>query len=341
MKADFRSDTITKPSPAMLEAMLAAEVGDDVFGDDPTVIKLEHKIAEFFGMEAALFCASGTMANQIAINVHCQPGDEIICHADSHIYLYEGGGIAANTGASVRLLSGDRGRVTAQSVLDAINNPQDIHLATTKLISLENTMNKGGGSCYELSEMTAINDIAQKQGLKMHLDGARLFNAIVAKNQSPKDFGVLFDSISVCLSKGLGCPVGSVLIGSAAFINAARRVRKRLGGGWRQAGYLAAAGLYALEHNIERLSLDHQRAKALAYTLKGLPWVQTVFDTSTNIIIFELIDRISPQAFVDTLKTHGIACVVFGKNHIRFVTHLDISDEMIDYTINTLQTIKL
>jgi threonine aldolase len=263
MMIDFRSDTQTRPSAAMLEAMNQAKVGDDVYGEDPSVNELEARSAEMFGMEAAVFCPSGTMTNQIAIKCHTQPGDEVICDGSSHIYQYEGGGIALNSGASVRLLSGDRGRITATQVAEAIN-PDDVHKANSSLVSLENTSNRGGGSCYELEEISRIREVCDRHGLILHLDGARLFNALVARNQSPKDYGKLFHTISICLSKSLGCPVGSLLLGSTPVIKKARRFRKVFGGGMRQAGYLAAAGLYALENNIERLEQDHQKARQIA-----------------------------------------------------------------------------
>ena len=252
---DYRSDTITKPTPAMLEAMFSAPVGDDVFHEDPTVNRLENMLSEKFGMEAGMFCASGTMSNQIAIKCHTQPGDEIICDKMSHVYLYEGGGIAFNSGCQVKTVEGDRGRIKAEQVLEVIN-PNDIVKASTKLVSLENTANRGGGSCYELEDIKNIKEACLQNNLKLHLDGARLFNALVEKKETPKEYGAIFDSISICLSKGLGAPVGSVLLGSKEFIQKARRVRKVFGGGMRQAGYLAAAGIFALENNVERLAED-------------------------------------------------------------------------------------
>ncbi len=340
MIADFRSDTITKPTPGMLNAMIEAKVGDDVFGDDPTVNELESKLAGLFQMEAAMFCASGTMANQIAIRCHTQPGSEVICHKNSHIYLYEGGGVSLNSLASVRLLDGDRGMITANQVAENINNKNDVHAAITSLVSLENTMNKGGGACYELDEIREINKVCKENDLKFHLDGARLFNALVAKKQSPEDFGKEFDTISVCLSKGLGCPVGSVLLGSKETMNKARRFRKVMGGGWRQAGFLAAAGIYALDNQVERIQDDHDKAKVLAAVLKSLGFVQKVMECETNIVIFELIDSISPQHFVSSLSEKGVACVTFGKKLVRFVTHLDITDSQLDQTIDILKSFK-
>ena len=268
---DVRSDTVTQPTPAMLQAMLQAVVGDDVFGEDETVNELQRKAAELFGKEAALFCPSGTMSNQIAIKTHTQPGDEVICDELAHVYLFEGGGIAANSGASVRLLKGDNGRFTAEQVRDNINRRDDSHFPWTRLVAIENTVNKGGGCCWDLREIERIRSVCQEQNIAMHLDGARLFNALVARDEAPRDYGNLFESISICLSKGLGAPAGSLLLGSRAFIARAHRQRKLLGGGMRQAGYLAAAGLFALEHNVRRLQDDHRKAKVLAAELRTLP----------------------------------------------------------------------
>ena len=266
MITDLRSDTFTKPSPAMLEAMFKAPVGDDVFSEDPSVNQLEAMSAQLFGMEAALFCPSGTMTNQIGIKCHTQPGDEVICDKVSHVYIYEGGGIAFNSGSQVKALDGDRGRITAEQVIESIN-PDDVHKAKTTLVSLENTANRGGGSCYDFSEILRIKEVCLQNKLNLHLDGARLWNALVAKNEDPKQYGEIFDSISICLSKGMGAPVGSLLLGNNDYIKKARRVRKVFGGGMRQAGYIAAAGIYALENNIERLAEDHQHAKQIATAL--------------------------------------------------------------------------
>lgn len=335
---DFRSDTVTKPTPAMQEAMQKAALGDDVFGEDPTINELEAKAATLFEMEAALFCPSGTMTNQIGIKMHTQPGDEVICDFLSHVYQYEGGGIAFNAGASVRLLSGDRGRITAQQVLDGIN-PDDVHKPHSSLVVLENTSNRGGGSCYELAEIEAIKKVCTQNNLKLHLDGARLFNALVYKNQSAKDYGRLFDSISICLSKGLGCPVGSVLIGTKEDIKKARRIRKVFGGGMRQAGMLAAAGIYALDHHIERLAQDHAHAKQIEVVLLSHPLVETVIPVETNIIIFQLKPTITAADMVEKLKEKGILCFATGKQTIRFVIHLDVSEEMVGRTVEILKTI--
>ncbi|XVJ65872.1 MAG: aminotransferase class I/II-fold pyridoxal phosphate-dependent enzyme [Lacibacter sp.] len=336
---DFRSDTVTKPTPAMLEAMQKAALGDDVFGEDPTINELEAKAVALFGMEAALFCTSGTMTNQIGIKMHTQPGDEVICDFLSHVYQYEGGGIAFNAGASVRLLTGDRGRITAQQVLEAIN-PDDVHKPNSSLVVLENTSNRGGGSCYELAEIEAIKKVCTENNLKLHLDGARLFNALVYKNQSAKDYGRLFDSISICLSKGLGCPVGSVLIGTQEDIKKARRIRKVFGGGMRQAGMLAAAGIYALDYHIQRLAQDHAHAKQIEAALLSHPLVETVIPVETNIIIFQLKPTITAADMVEKLKEKGILCFATGKQTIRFVTHLDVSEEMVGRTLEMIKEIK-
>lgn len=333
---DFRSDTVSKPTADMLKAILEAKVGDDVFGEDETVNKLEEKAAEMFGMEAGLFCASGTMTNQVAIKVHTSPGDEVICDELSHVYQYEGGGIAYNSGASVQLLHGNRGRVTASMVEEGINNREDIHKAQSSLVVLENTSNRGGGSCYELADIQSIKQICLENKLKLHLDGARLFNALVAKQQTAKQYGQAFDSISICLSKGLGAPVGSVLLGTKDFIKKARRVRKVFGGGMRQAGFIAAAGLYALENHVERLAADHHHAKLIEQALLTHPNVEAVLPVETNIIIFTMKEGIPASQFVEQLREKGILCFTMGKNQIRFVTHLGISEEMTERTIRVL-----
>ena len=324
---DLRSDTITRPTPAMLAAMMAAPVGDDVFGEDPTVNALEQKAARLFGMEAALFCPSGTMTNQLAIRTHVRPGDEVICDQISHIYLYEGGGIAVNALASVALLAGERGKLTPDLIAPAINNPNDVHRPISRLVSLENTVNKGGGCYYTLPELAAIRQLCDEHGLALHLDGARLFNALVETGDAPEAYGRIFDSISICLSKGLGCPVGSLLLGSGTFIAQARRFRKLMGGGWRQAGFLAAAGIYALDHHVERLKIDHSRARQIGHILAGQPEVAAVLPVDTNIVIIRLIDGITNTDYVAKLKEQGILAVAFGPQLVRFVTHLDLTDE--------------
>jgi threonine aldolase len=328
-KIDLRSDTVTRPTPQMLEAMLSASVGDDVFEDDPTVQLLERKTAEMFGMESALFCASGTMTNQLAIRVHCSPGSEVICDGLSHIYLSEGGGIALNAFSSVRTLNGNNGRITAGQVEESINNANDVHQPVSRMVSLENTMNKGGGSIYDFNEILRIKQVCERNNLILHLDGARLFNALVETAQSPAEYGQAFHSISICLSKGLGCPVGSVLLGTHAFIKQAKRFRKVMGGGWRQAGYLAAAGIYALSNNISRLKEDHRRAKSIGEILAKKEFVENVYPVETNIVIFQLPYNIPATNFVAALAEKGILCVPLGKHAIRFVTHLDFTDEQL------------
>lgn len=334
---DLRSDTVTRPSKGMLEAMWKAEVGDDVFQEDPTVRALEIKCADMFGKEAALFCPSGTMTNQIAIRVHTQPQDEVICDKRSHIYNYEGGGIAYNSLASVRLLDGDRGRITADMVTANIN-VDDIHYPATSLVSLENTVNKGGGSIYDINEVRKIRNVCNEHGLKMHLDGARLFNALIETNDDPAEFGQFFDSISVCLSKGLGAPVGSLLVADHDFINKAKRVRKVLGGGMRQAGYLAAAGIYALDHHIERLKEDHEKAQQIAAIVASLPFVTSVMPVDTNIIIFSVDFSEGVDELLQQLKSKGILAVKFGAKEVRMVTHLNIVDEDIEQFEKTIKS---
>jgi threonine aldolase len=339
MLIDLRSDTVTRPSPAMLEAMMKAEVGDDVFGEDPTVIQLENKIASLFGKEAALYCASGTMTNQIAINVHTRPGDEVICDSTSHIYHYESGGTAANSGVQAKLLQGDRGRLSAKQIEENINADFD-WLTHTVLVSLENTANRAGGSVYPFQQMQQISDLCRKKNIKTHLDGARIFNALTITRDKPENVGALFESVSVCFSKALGAPVGSALTGSKDFIARARRIRKRFGGGMRQAGYLAAACIYALDHNITRLEEDHKRASALGKTLEEMPYVASILPVETNIVIFTLNDRLASDAFVQKLSEQNIKAVAFGTQTIRFVTHLDFTDDMLTEVISALKKIK-
>ncbi len=335
---DFRSDTVTRPTPGMLQAMFAAPVGDDVFNEDPTVNQLEKLSASLFGKEAALFCPSGTMTNQIAIKCHTQPGDEVICDHLSHVYQYEGGGIAFNSGCSVRLLQGDRGRITAEQVVAAIN-PDDVHKPVSTLVSLENTANRGGGSCYNFQDILSIKDVCIKNNLKLHLDGARLFNALVAKNETCKQYGEAFDTISICLSKGLGAPVGSVLVGPADFIKKARRYRKVFGGGMRQAGYIAAAGLYALEHQVARLKEDHEHAQILANALKEKDFVGEMLPVETNIIIFEVKGRLTAPDLVTILQRSNILAIAISPTQIRLVVHLDITPAKIQDTLNVLKAL--
>lgn len=338
---DFRSDTITKPTKLMLEAMFSAVVGDDVFGDDPTVTLLESKASALFGMESAMFCASGTMANQIGIQLHTSIGGQVICDELSHIYLYEGGGIAKNAGCSVKLLKGTNGMLTASLIENALHNPDDIHFPIAQLVSLENTMNKGGGLCYDWNTILEISTLCKKHNLKLHLDGARLFNALVATGQSPQQYGEVFDTISICLSKGLGCPIGSILLGTKESISKARRVRKSMGGGWRQAGYLAASGIYALDNHIERLAEDHQRAKQIGASLNQCSFVKSVYPIETNIIIFEVSDTLTATEVVVRLKDKDILAVTFGKKLVRLVLHLDISEEDVIKAQKVFKTVSI
>ena len=323
---DLRSDTITKPTPAMLDAMMSAEVGDDVFGDDPTVNQLQEKIATLFGMEDALYCPSGTMTNQIGMRILTRPQDEVVCHKHSHVYLYEGGGMMYNSMLSPKLLEGDRGMITAEQVEESIN-PDDIHFPKTKLVVLENTMNKGGGAVYDIKEIEKIRKICDENQLKLHLDGARFFNALAKTGEKPADYGQLFDTISICFSKGLGAPVGSVLLGSKENIKEAKRVRKVLGGGMRQAGYLAAACIYALDHHTVRLQEDHERARKIGEILHQLPFIVEVYPVETNIVIGKLASDKSEKWLLEELEKVGILAVGFGKGLVRFVTHLDFSDD--------------
>ncbi len=336
---DLRSDTVTKPTPAMLQAMFHAEVGDDVYGEDASINALEMKTAAMFGMEAGLFCPSGTMTNQIAIKVHTQPLTEVICDVSAHIYQYEGGGIPFNSGASMALVHGARGKMTPEQVEAHIRPLDNVHFPETALVALENTCNKGGGNYYTIDEIAAIAAVCQRHQLALHLDGARVFNALAASGDSALDYGKYFDSISVCLSKGLGAPVGSVLLGGAAFIKRARRVRKALGGGMRQAGFLAAACTYALDNHLERLTEDHAKARQIEANLLERDYVESVLPVETNIIIFKLNERYSDKAFVDALAGKGILASSFGPQMIRFVTHLDVTDEMLQHLLETLKAL--
>ena len=336
MIIDLRSDTVTRPTPAMLDAMKNAKVGDDVFEEDPSVIALEEKGAAIFGKEAGLFCPSGTMCNQVAIKLLTQPMNEIICDKSSHIYYYEGGGWAFHSGCSIRFITGDRGRITAQDVLDNING-DNVHLPVTKLVSIENTHNKGGGSFYTMQALKDISAACRKHNLRLHLDGARIFNALTETGDSPVETGKLFETISFCLSKGLGAPIGSLLVSTKENIKQARRIRKVFGGGMRQAGFIAAAGLYALENNISRLKDDHLRARELAKTISSLTYVKELLPVDTNIIVFTLHDNQDAAKFLNYLSENNIKAVMFGKNTIRFVTHLDIDDAMIEKTIQALK----
>lgn len=332
---EFRSDTFTKPTDGMLKAMFNAKVGDDVFGEDPTVNELEAFAASMFGMEAAVFCPSGTMTNQIAINVHTRPGEEVICEQGAHVYFYEAGGIARLSGCQARTIAGKRGQVFPEQILPLIN-PEDVHRPRTRLVCLENTCNRGGGSTYSMENMRDIRALCDEHKLKLHLDGARLFNAMVANKENPRDYGKIFNTISVCLSKGLGAPVGSLLLGDKNFIHEARRARKALGGGMRQAGFLAAAGLYALQHHIDRLEEDHQKAKRLAEALGNATWVKSVMPVETNIVIFEVTGENPASHWVDALKKMGIMTAATSPSTIRMVTHLGVTDEEVAATTEAI-----
>ncbi len=329
MEINLISDTVTRPTPGMLKAMMTARVGDDVFKNDPSVNALESEMAQLFGKGAALFFPSGTMTNQTAIKLHTQPGEQLICDKYAHVYNYEGGGVSFNSGVSCKLVDGHRGMMTAHQVEQAINPPDFYHSPKTSLVCIENTTNKGGGACWDFKELEKIRAICDEHSLAYHLDGARLWNALAEKKESPKQYGALFDSISVCLSKGLGCPVGSVLVASEELIHSAIRVRKILGGGMRQAGYLAAAGLYALEHHQERLREDHKKAKELGEALRQLDFIRTVEPLETNIIIFELDTTvISEEDFLKRLADQHIAIIGMGQGKLRMVTHLDYTNAM-------------
>lgn len=337
MEINLISDTVTKPSPEMLQAMFKAQVGDDVFKQDPTVNAFEKIVADLFGMEAALFFPTGTMANQTAIKLNTNPGDQIICDKWSHIHLYESGGASANSGVNFNLLDGHRGMITAEQVKEGINDPEFYHTPMSKMVGIENTTNKGGGACYDILELQKIKQVCVDHHLRYHLDGARLWNAMIAKKQQPKQFGKLFDTISVCFSKGLGAPIGSVLLGDAETMHRALRVRKIFGGNMRQSGYLAAAGIYALQNNINRLEEDHRRAKELGSQLEKCSWVAVVEPVETNIVVFSVQPQIQDKEVIEKLKQKGIAISLLGKGKLRIVTHLDYRQIMHEYVLEALQ----
>ncbi len=332
------SDTVTKPSNNMMAFMMAAEVGDDVFGEDPSINRFQNKMAQMFGKEAALFCPSGTMTNQIAIKLHTQPLDEVICDESSHIYQSETGGYAFHSGVAVNLIQGDFGKISADQIENAIKHPYDWH-PISKLVVIENTCNKGGGSFYNLDEIIPIHEVCRAKGLKLHLDGARLFNALVETQESPQEWGQYFDTLSICLSKGLGAPIGSVLIGDHAHIAQARRYRKVMGGGMRQAGYLAAACEYAIDHNINRLKIDNERAQNVGKILQNIDIIDYVKPVHTNIVIFKIKDDYVDSKVIAHLKSHGILAAPFGDNTVRFVFHLDITEEMYARLMCSLESI--
>ncbi len=336
-KIDLRSDTVTKPTKGMLDAMLSAEVGDDVFREDPTVNQLEERLARMFGKSNALFFPSGTMANQTAIKLHTQPSEQIICDKYAHIYNYESGGASFNSGVSCKLIDGHRGMFTAEQVVEAIN-PIDYYYSQTSLVEVENTTNKGGGACWDFEEIKKIRTICDEHKFGFHLDGARLWNALVAKNELTEQYGI-FDTISVCLSKGLGCPVGSVLIGDEAIMEKAIRYRKVFGGNMRQVGFIAAAGLYALDHHINRLKEDHKKAREIGEVLQTLAVIKKVEPIETNIIIFELNKDVDEKTFVQNLKDKNILIIGMGGGKLRIVTHLDYTDEMHDLFLSELRAL--
>lgn len=332
---DLRSDTVTKPTPAMLEAMFSATVGDDVYEEDETTNQLQQKAADMFGMEAALFCPSGTMTNQIALRVLTQPQDEVICYSGAHIYKYEGGGLAYNSQVSTRLIHLKDGILQPQHVANNIND-DNIHYPVTSVVALENSVNRAGGICYTAKQIKAVTDEARKHGLKNHLDGARVFNALAATGDNAQDYGQYFDTISICLSKGLGCPIGSLVLGSKELIKKAKRSRKVLGGGMRQTGYIAAAGVYALDHHIARLQEDHQRAKTIAQHLATKSYVQNMVSVQTNIVLFDLPNHATVDRLLAHLKDHGILVGMMDKLTMRFVTHLDFDDDQLDQFLKVL-----
>ena len=340
MEINLISDTVTKPSKEMLDSMVNAEVGDDVFKEDPTVNELEHKIAKMFGMDSALFFPSGTMTNQTAIKLHTNPGDQLICDKYAHVYNYEGGGVSFNSGVSCKLIDGNRGMFNNEQLINAINPPDFYHSPKTSLVCIENTTNKGGGACWNIDELKLIKNTCLENNLSYHLDGARIWNAMIKMNQSPKDYGSLFDSISVCLSKGLGCPSGSVLIGSNDLIEKALRIRKVLGGGMRQVGYLAACGIYALENNFSRLSKDHDRALEIEKILNNLSFIKKVEPVETNIVIFEIESKINSDIFLNKLNEKGIKIISMGDNKLRIVTHLDYTEKMHQAFLEILNELK-
>lgn len=341
MEINLISDTITRPTEKMLEAMMEAKVGDDVFGADPTVIQLQEKMAKMFGKEAALYFPSGTMANQTAIKIHTQPAEQMICDKWAHVYNFEGGGAAFNSGISCCLIDGDRGMFTAEQVEKSINDPENYHIPVTSLVAVENTTNKGGGACWNFNELQKIRKVCDKNKLAYHLDGARLFNAMVATGQNPKQYGELFDTISICLSKGLGAPIGSVLLGSKADIKKAVRIRKLYGGAMRQVGYLAAAGIYALDHHVERLVEDHDRAKKIGEALQNSEFIKKVEPIETNIIIFYVKDEVNESDFVNALAEKEILISSMGEGKLRMVTHLDFTQEMLEIVVKELGNLKI
>ena len=337
MIIDLISDTVTKPTKGMLDAMIHANVGDDVFKMDPATNELQEKAAKLFGMEDALFFPSGTMANQAAIKLHTQPGDKLICDKYAHVYNYEGGGAAFNAGVTCKLIDGDRGMFTVEQLKEAVAGRSDIHVPFTSLVCIENTTNKGGGSCWDFSELEKLQKVSKENNLAFHLDGARLFNALVAKNETPKQYGALFDTISICLSKGLGAPIGSILLGSKEHIARALRIRKLFGGAMRQVGFLASAGIYALDNHVERLAEDHKKAKEIGALLSNTTYVTKIEPIETNIVIFYVDDKIGADNFIEKMKNKNILLTPMGEGRIRIVTHLDYTNEMHEILLKELK----
>ena len=304
------------------------------------VIELQNKIAKMFGMEGALFFPSGTMANQTGIKIHTHPGDKMFCDKWAHVYNFEGGGAAFNSGVTCHLIDGERGTFTAAQLEEAVSGGRsDIHVPYSRLVSIENTTNKGGGTCWDFEEILKIKKICKFNNLAMHLDGARLFNALIAKNETPKQYGKVFDTISICLSKGLGAPVGSLLLGTKKHMEKALRVRKLFGGAMRQSGYLAAAGIYALDNHVERLVIDHTRAKIIGAALLNCELIKSVEPIETNIIIFNVIDAINEQDFISRMNDAGISLISMGHGKLRMVTHLDFTEDMLESVVLTIENI--
>ena len=337
MEVNLISDTVTRPTAGMLAHMMDTPVGDDVFKEDPSINALEKQVASLFGKEAALFFPSGTMANQTAIKLHTQPGEQLICDHYAHIFNYEGGGVSFNSGVSCALIEGERGRITAEQIKQRINPSDFYHSPKTALVALENTTNKGGGACYDPEEIKRIAALCKEENLPLHLDGARLWNAMTATKTSPAFYGEMFDTISVCFSKGLGAPVGSALLGTKEQIDRALRVRKMLGGGMRQAGYLAAAASYGMTHHWPRMGDDHQKAKALGEAVKAVDGVRYLAPVDTNIVIFEFTSEAREKQFMEHMQKCKIQLISMGSGKLRFVTHLDYSNDQHAYVLQCIK----
>ena len=340
MQVNLISDTVTRPSKAMLEQMMKAPVGDDVFKEDPSVNALEAKVAKLFGKEAALLFPSGTMANQTAIKLHTNPGDQLICDHYAHVFNYEGGGVSFNSGVSCATIVGERGRITAEQIQARINPKDFYHSPKTALVVLENTTNKGGGACYDPEEIKRIAALCQKENLSLHLDGARIWNAMIATKTTPAFYGEHFDTISVCFSKGLGAPIGSALIGSKEMIDQALRVRKILGGGMRQAGYLAEAASYAIDHHWQETAQDHVKARELGAAVMAIDGVRYLAPVDTNIVIFELASSQLEDEFMAYMTQSGIQLISMGSGKLRFVTHRDYTNDQHSYVLSCIQQFK-